>query len=663
MKKKRILLGAFLAVISLTVSACDFLPEGIGNIFQRSSSEESSSRRIRSGRTNSSTEHVHKFSDEWDYNDNYHWHNSICGHDVKSDYGPHDLYSAVNKQPTCTEPGERVDICKACDYRIITPISPVEHQWVEYERTEPTCYTEGLSKVYCRNCGEFDEIILPQIEHQFTVVDSRAPTCSVPGYQKAECSICGEMFYNEIPTLEHEWLYNSYVEPVQEGTVGYKSFTCSNCGATRIEIRALDGTTSGGFKTTDHDYMKLASNDQSISYYFNYPNSGYGTLYQHAMIDQNPGSFEYRTYQSVATGATCPYNFEININGSVVDLSSSSNITYGEFFENGEEIEGLSYNGFSLAADCLVGNVSLQAGLNTMTYSRLSSYSFCIDYFVLVINNSDHVHTPSSYWDNDDTYHWHNCTDSSCPYPQAKIDYAYHTFSDPVVLTEPTCSTSGVQYQTCSVCGYQKYSEIPYLNHDWDEGVFYDDYMCYEVNTVIYTCRVCGAQSTGTSYRDHVFNGDSFVTGVNSHGYAYYVSSCQHCNKTVTALPITSCPESESISSGKIRAGSTLTYMMPAIQTGWVGIYLPCRMSTDFSNKMFDPSLYEIQISGTFCGIKIPYCTYGDLGLTIYDNRYFQFAEYYITDENVSVGEIEISFTSNVSEYRLSFDGEIRVEY
>ena len=105
MKKRRALLGVILPILTLTLSACDFLPT---NFFGgKSSSEQSSSRRIRSNNNSSSgnntsynNNHVHRFSEEWSYNSQYHWHDSTCGHDVKDSVAPHSFESEIIREAT-----------------------------------------------------------------------------------------------------------------------------------------------------------------------------------------------------------------------------------------------------------------------------------------------------------------------------------------------------------------------------------------------------------------------------------------------------------------------------------------------------------------------------------------------------------------------------------
>ena len=86
MKKRRVILGILFPIMALTLSACDFLPTDLFG--GKGSSEQSSSRRIRSNngstsRSSYNNNHVHRFSDEWSSNSQYHWHDAVCGHDVK----------------------------------------------------------------------------------------------------------------------------------------------------------------------------------------------------------------------------------------------------------------------------------------------------------------------------------------------------------------------------------------------------------------------------------------------------------------------------------------------------------------------------------------------------------------------------------------------------
>ena len=56
------------------------------------------------------TSHEHTFASFWVTNDEYHWHPSTCGHDVKGDEGRHEFTSETN------ENGDTVYTCSICHY-------------------------------------------------------------------------------------------------------------------------------------------------------------------------------------------------------------------------------------------------------------------------------------------------------------------------------------------------------------------------------------------------------------------------------------------------------------------------------------------------------------------------------------------------------------------
>ena len=61
--------------------------------------------------------HEHTFSSEWSYDENYHWHDSTCGHEVVSEYGSHTF---------------KDNVCITCGYEKeeeIPPVPPVSETY------------------------------------------------------------------------------------------------------------------------------------------------------------------------------------------------------------------------------------------------------------------------------------------------------------------------------------------------------------------------------------------------------------------------------------------------------------------------------------------------------------------------------------------------------
>lgn len=125
-------------------------------------------------------EHEHTFSTEWAYNSDVHYHESTCGHDVTSDYGPHDLEDEMFAAgPT----GEAYQ-CKICK-RVIS----FDHDYTEPEvlKEADICTDETFYRRTCRKCGFVHEYTKTG-KHDFgewelVSVDQHTKTCKICGYE------------------------------------------------------------------------------------------------------------------------------------------------------------------------------------------------------------------------------------------------------------------------------------------------------------------------------------------------------------------------------------------------------------------------------------------------------------------------------------------------
>ena len=66
---------------------------------------------------------------------------------------------------------------------------------------------------------------------------------------------------------------------------------------------------------------------------------------------------------------------------------------------------------------------------------------------------SGHTHTYDSTWKSDDTDHWRECTDLTCPNPTGSVnEKAAHTASSWIIDTPATETTDGAKHTECTVC-------------------------------------------------------------------------------------------------------------------------------------------------------------------------------------------------------------------
>jgi hypothetical protein len=188
---------------------------------------------------------------------------------------------------------------------------------------------------------------------------------------------------------------------------------------------------------------------------------------------------------------------------------------------------------------------------------------------------------------------------------------------------------------------------------------------CNDTQTAVYVCRTCGYQTTTSEFMEHSYDESSTIYGTNSEGINFTIKHCSACQKTVEATSFYNGGNviSGEYNGGKLISGTTLRWRLPVYQTGQVTFYLPVKISSSSHEAhVFDTSLYQFNVSGSSLDILVPGNTYSELGFTT-STKYIKFAIYQVTQNDVENGEIEISFSSNNSSYRLIFDGEIRMEY
>ena len=91
----------------------------------------------------------------------------------------------------------------------------------------------------------------------------------------------------------------------------------------------------------------------------------------------------------------------------------------------------------------------------TYTYDCGSGQSVDFNLRVTVDEAPAHTHTYGE-WNNDETNHWHECSDASCTDKSGSVkDLAEHTF-EWKVDKEATETATGLKHEECSVCGYKR---------------------------------------------------------------------------------------------------------------------------------------------------------------------------------------------------------------
>lgn len=190
----------------------------------------------------------HSFETKWTYSETEHWHNSTCGHEVKSNLLAHntDGYRIVT-QPSCTAEGLAEIYCTVC--LRVSSTSIVEqnpHSYLYVATVEPNCLNVGVNEHYaCQGCDNwFDldknakpksqfEIAVDPTKHDYETTETVNGTCQSQGYEKKVCSIC-----NSEDIKYNSYGYHSYKFTSVDDY--YHQSKCLYCDAINGDLQAHD---------------------------------------------------------------------------------------------------------------------------------------------------------------------------------------------------------------------------------------------------------------------------------------------------------------------------------------------------------------------------------------------------------------------------------------
>ena len=295
-------------------------------------------------------------------------------------------------EPTCVDDGTQRRVCTVCGKTQEKKASATGHNWVADEsKTDvpSTCETKGTKYEKCSVCEETREVELALADHSYgewVVVEA---TCGEPGTRTRTCSVCNHQEQETFRKLPHSWTVKNTVAKSGEDDMAYDEVECSVCHKTGIwaacENMEINGSDKGG---APEGCIKLASNGQNMTAKINLPEAKEGTLYLRGAMDywhDGNNDNQNKTFSSCKNNN--PANFSFSVNGTNLDFSDKYSVTFGEMLpeEAGETVGGTTY---SQIGDCEVSAISLDAGENTLVFTRVDSYNLAIKYFLIVFNDA-----------------------------------------------------------------------------------------------------------------------------------------------------------------------------------------------------------------------------------------------------------------------------------
>ena len=237
--------------------------------------------------------------------------NAVFGENWQAQY-EHDFENTVLREPTCSDPGEGINVCKDCGYTVSCDYPLKEHLYEHRAQEFATCQNTGINKVTCRVCGDSYLEETPKTDHRW----DNKHTCN----SLVKCEYCDALH----DPMHSAPVYGTGMEPTAD-RAGLRTNYCQWCreyfheiwGNTGdymlyvIQFKAAQYAESLGFTYEEafpqtpykeYEYMELYSVVES--------NGGQDALLQKAyeLIDQL-----YDDACNSTAGSTAPYTIWISI--------------------------------------------------------------------------------------------------------------------------------------------------------------------------------------------------------------------------------------------------------------------------------------------------------------------------------------------------------------
>ena len=356
----------------------------------------------------------HSFSDQWNCDENNHWHPATCEHtDEKGSFGPHRWDDGmITKNAGHNVDGEKVYTCVDCGYKKTEVIPGQPHEYNQkvvdnkYLKSPATCTTPATYYYSCV-CGAVGTETFTDGEAKGHTFSDQWSYNEIQHWRAATCEHKDE----KIQVGDHIWNPGVITTQPTATTKGVKTYTCSVCGATKTEEVA----------PSTHQHTFATTWQGNATYHWHPATCG----------DNNVSDLgEHRWNAGVVTSwptHTTP--------GQKVYTCSVCGMTKTETLQQTHVYDQMNPTAANLksAATCTSPAVYYKTcscgakGTETFTYGSALG------------------HTASSTWGKDANYHWNVC--SRCG---AKGDLVAHTFG-----------SDG----KCTVCGYSKADAHVHTSH------------------------------------------------------------------------------------------------------------------------------------------------------------------------------------------------------
>lgn len=358
-------------------------------------------------------EHTHKYDNEWSKNENYHWHDSTCGHDVKNDESVHNFgVWTVTKESTEEETGSREKTCYVCNYKVIEEIIKLEH----IHKFSEEWNSDSSKHWHESTCGHY--LTSDEGSHIFgswTVTKEATETAT--GSRERFCEECNYKNIEQIAPIDHT--HKFAVNWTCDEKTHWHGAICGH------DIKSEETVHNFGvWKVTKEATETESGLKECVCVECNYKVVELIALleHNHKFSDTWSGDSEKHWHES-----TCGH-----------DLKSDEEVhKMGEWIVTKEATDNESGLKERICQEC--------------------------EYKVIEqIEQLKHVHKFANGWTNNETNHWHATT---CGH-DLTLGFAAHDWNSGTVTTEPKCLENGIKTFICNTCGRARLDDIAPVGHN-----------------------------------------------------------------------------------------------------------------------------------------------------------------------------------------------------
>ncbi len=457
---------------------------------------------------------------------------SLCGKTITESIPAtgHKGEWTITKKPSCTEEGEQNRTCTECGTKQTQTIPANGHTPGEWKVTkEPSCAVNGGGKktLYCSVCNEVIETeIIPRLEHTYGEWVEKYTDCTIDGIQSRTCEVCGYTQTRVIPAIgRHSWGEDVVV---REGdcttdTKGLKTRTCDVCGMTdsvecepvhdvvwdEDNYRAPD-CNSSGFKG---GRCKKCGKYQVVEL----PKTGHRYGEEYVLTEPTCEKMGAKARKCEVCGDVIQTGLISSLGHTFVEFNTATCVSRGESYKlctrcgNRYEVYTVLPLGHDWNDDYTVDKepTCTADGSESIHCSRCDAVKDSRT--VSALGHDFGAWTTSKNATcTEDGEEKHEC--SVCGEIQTRtVKATGHDQGEWKVTKEPACTEKGEKKLVCTKCQTVLQTvETDALGHDWGEWITTKEAGCIEAGEQTRTCSVCSAKET----RPLNAKGHNFVDGV-----------------------------------------------------------------------------------------------------------------------------------------------------